>query len=99
MLIDLKRTHDFQVFISPKNNETALTNPPSFNWPENETVNNYYLIIENINDNQTWTWGDVHSPFQLNFKFDIIVTHIVNSSPYGCIVLTCTYIFSPTMVV
>jgi hypothetical protein len=70
-MIDLKRTHDFQVFISPKNNETALTNPPSFNWPESETVSNYYLIIENINDQQTWTRGDVHSPLQLNFKFDI----------------------------
>jgi len=46
-MIDLKRTHDFQVFISPTNNQIALTNPPSFNW------------------------GDVHSPLQLNFKFDV----------------------------
>jgi len=70
-MIDLKRTHDFQLFISPKNNETALTNPPSFNWPERQQDNNYFLIIENLNDDQKWTWGDVHSPVQLHFKFPV----------------------------
>ncbi|MDN3659633.1 heparinase II/III domain-containing protein [Vibrio agarivorans] len=69
MMLSLQRNHDFQIFTAP-NNEVALVNPPSFNWPQEEYENRYVLELEQVGSDQKWLWQDVQSPFQFNFLLD-----------------------------
>lgn len=78
-MLQLFRHHDFQLFLSPSDQEVALTNPPSFNWPQPNNKQVYRLELQLCNklqnndnqcnnDNQQWCWDDVKSPFQLSFS-------------------------------
>ena len=67
-MLDLARTHDFQVHLSPSKAYPALVNPPSFNWPENLASGQYRLELKNRFSAQDWTWQAVSSPMQLSFE-------------------------------
>lgn len=64
-MLNLKRTHDFQIFLSPCDESLALTNPPSFNWPH-DLENSYDLFLELKNSDFSWSWSQVRSPFQIS---------------------------------
>ena len=66
-MLDLSRSHDFQVFLSPSPACPAAVNPPGFHWPENLESQRYRLELENLTDANTWNWDHVNSPLQLSF--------------------------------
>jgi len=67
-MLQLKRHHDFQLFLSPENQQTALTNPPSFNWPQPDSTLLYTLELQLSNTTEQWCWEKVQSPMQLSFE-------------------------------
>lgn len=67
-MLELSRTHDFQVHLSPSEAYPAAVNPPSFNWPENIPSQQYRLELENLSTGQQWSWSQVNSPMQLSFE-------------------------------
>ena len=70
-MLNLARTHDFQVHLSPSQAYPATVNPPSFNWPENLVAQQYRLELENVNNGKQWNWEQVNSPVQLPFELPI----------------------------
>lgn len=70
-MLYLQRSHDFQVFMSPKNNDPSPLNPPSFNWPQNQYAETYTLYLENAEKTEQWYWENITSPFQLTFKLTL----------------------------
>ncbi|MDR9827300.1 heparinase II/III family protein [Vibrio sp. FNV 38] len=66
-MLSLQRHDDFQVFTAP-HNETALVNPPSFNWPQADFELRYHLELEQVNSDKRWEWQAIQSPHQLDFK-------------------------------
>jgi hypothetical protein len=66
-MLQLQRHHDFQLFLSPQNNQLALTNPPSFNWPQPKSESLYRLELQLCNTDEKWSWDEVRSPLQLSF--------------------------------
>ena len=66
-MLDLSRSHDFQIFLSPSPACPAAVNPPGFHWPENLESQRYRLELENLTDANTWNWDHVNSPLQLSF--------------------------------
>ncbi|XNH21199.1 hypothetical protein BCV28_00950 [Vibrio cyclitrophicus] len=66
-MLQLERTHDFQVFLSPCN-EISSVNPPSFNWPQGEYGSAYNIELEDNDGEQTWDWKSVQSPLQPTFQ-------------------------------
>ena len=70
-MLALKRHHDFQLFLSPEDQQVALTNPPSFNWPQPDSQLLYNLELELIETQQVWKWQGVKSPLQLPSKLEI----------------------------
>jgi hypothetical protein len=69
-MLKLARHHDFQLFLSPCNQETALTNPPSFNWPQPDSKFTYTLELQLCNTPEQWCWKNIQSPFQLSFTLE-----------------------------
>ena len=67
-MLNLARTHDFQVHLSPSPHYPAAVNPPSFNWPENIKSQQYQLELKNISSGEEWNWAHVNSPMQLNYQ-------------------------------
>ena len=67
-MLELSRTHDFQVHLSPSHAYPAAVNPPSFNWPENIAARQYKLELKNLSSGQQWVWERVNSPMQLSFE-------------------------------
>ena len=49
-MLNLARTHDFQVNLSPSPAYPAVVNPPSFNWPENLKSQQYTLELRNVSN-------------------------------------------------
>ena len=70
-MLNLARTHDFQVHLSPSQAYPATVNPPSFNWPENLVAQQYRLELENVNNGKQWNWEQVNSPVQLPFELPV----------------------------
>jgi len=70
-MLELQRHHDFQLFLSPENQQVAATNPPSFNWPQPQSQLLYNLELELTESKQLWQWQGVKSPLQLSFKLDV----------------------------
>jgi len=70
-MLELKRHHDFQLFMSPENQQLALTNPPSFNWPQPKSDLLYNLELELCDSQQKWHWRAIQSPFQLSFSLPL----------------------------
>ena len=71
-MLNLARTHDFQVNLSPSLTEPATVNPPSFNWPENiDTEQQYTLELQNITSDEYWCWDKIRSPLQLSFELPL----------------------------
>jgi hypothetical protein len=70
-MINFARTHDFQVHLSPSPTYPAAVNPPSFNWPENITNQQYRLELKNCSTDEQWTWENVNSPMQLSHTLPI----------------------------
>ena len=69
-MLELKRHHDFQLFLSPEDQQPALTNPPSFNWPQADAKQVYDLELICCTTEQTWQWQGVQSPLQLPFTLE-----------------------------
>jgi len=67
-MLNLARTHDFQVHLSPSQAYPAAVNPPSFNWPENAVAQQYRLELKNVSSGKEWSWEQVNSPMQLSFE-------------------------------
>ena len=67
-MLNLARTHDFQVHLSPSQAYPAAVNPPSFNWPENAASQQYRLELKNLSTGKQWSWEQVNSPMQLSFE-------------------------------
>ncbi|TEW51237.1 heparinase II/III domain-containing protein [Psychromonas algicola] len=67
-MLNLARTHDFQVHLSPSPHYPAAVNPPSFNWPENIESQQYKLELKNISSGEKWNWTHVNSPMQLPYQ-------------------------------
>ena len=67
-MLNLDRTHDFQVHLSPCPAYPAAVNPPSFNWPENIASQQYRLELKNLSTGKEWSWDQVNSPMQLSFE-------------------------------
>ncbi len=67
-MLNLARTHDFQVHLSPSQANPAAVNPPSFNWPENAASQQYRLELKNLSTGKDWSWEQVNSPMQLSFE-------------------------------
>ena len=67
-MLNLARTHDFQVHLSPSQAYPAAVNPPSFNWPENAASQQYRLELKNVTSGKQWSWEQVNSPMQLSFE-------------------------------
>tara|TARA_R110001583_G_scaffold21088_5_gene80292 strand:+ start:6252 stop:8507 length:2256 start_codon:yes stop_codon:yes gene_type:complete len=67
-MINLSRTHDFQVQLSPSQAFPAAVNPPSFNWPESIPEQQYSLQLKNISTGDEWNWEQVNSPLQLSHE-------------------------------
>ena len=70
-MLQLQRHHDFQLFLSPENNQLALTNPPSFNWPQPQGELLYSVELQLCNAEQKWSWNEVQSPLQLSFTLPL----------------------------
>ena len=70
-MLDLARTHDFQIHLSPGPAYPAAVNPPSFNWPENLASQQYRLELKNLSSGKEWTWEQVNSPVQLSFELPV----------------------------
>ena len=70
-MLKLNRHHDFQLFLSPQNGTTGLTNPPSFNWPQPCSTDHYDIELEHIDSQQSWQWQRVQSPFLLPYKLSL----------------------------
>jgi len=70
-MLKLTRHHDFQLFLSPESNQPALTNPPSFNWPQPNSQHTYRLELQHSETQQHWHWDNVQSPMQLPFELDL----------------------------
>jgi len=70
-MLQLNRHHDFQLFLSPKNGELALTNPPSFNWPQPHSSDKYLLEITHLDSQKTWQHPHISSPFQPNHLLEL----------------------------
>ncbi|UYI50069.1 heparinase II/III family protein [Vibrio natriegens] len=68
-MLSLHRKHDFQLFTSPRT-ETAIVNPPSFNWPQDDYANLYDLELIHLDGEQKWNWSSVQSPHQLDFELE-----------------------------
>ncbi|GAD80349.1 heparinase II/III domain-containing protein [Vibrio ezurae] len=66
-MLEIKRHHDFQLFLSPSDGKRALTNPPSFNWPQPKSKDTYRLVLECLSTEKRWQWDGVSSPLQLDF--------------------------------
>lgn len=65
--LSLERTHDFQLFLSPQDEQTCGINPPSFNWPQKEHQQSYRLELQKLDGtSKVWSWDNVTSPFQLS---------------------------------
>ncbi|MFA0413290.1 heparinase II/III family protein [Vibrio renipiscarius] len=78
-MLDLYRHHDFQVFISPKNNEASSVNPPRFTWPQAEYAATYTFYLEHLSLGQQWKLDDVCSPVRIpqllpvgNYRWKIV---------------------------
>ena len=67
-MLQVTRHHDFQLFLSPSQEEVALTNPPSFNWPQKNSKLLYHLELQLSDTKEKWNWENVQSPFQLSFE-------------------------------
>ena len=65
-MLELKRHHDFQLFLSPNVGELALTNPPSFNWPQPNSADQYRVELDHLDSHLNWHWENVSSPLQIN---------------------------------
>lgn len=70
-MLSLNRTHDFQVFMSPKNNESTFLNPPNFNWPQTHYKETYTFELECIEKSTQYLREEVSSPFQLPFQLPL----------------------------
>lgn len=70
-MLNLARTHDFQVHLSPSQAYPAAVNPPSFNWPENAASQQYRLELKNLSTGKQWSWEQVESPMQLSFELPL----------------------------
>ncbi|MGF1681259.1 heparinase II/III domain-containing protein [Photobacterium minamisatsumaniensis] len=66
-MLSLDRHHDFQVFVSPKNQQPSAVNPPRFNWPQEKYEYTYSIDLEHVEKQLQWRWVNVSSPFQLPF--------------------------------
>lgn len=67
-MLNLARTHDFQIQLSPSQAYPAAVNPPSFNWPQTPAYKHYILELKHLTSDQTWRWEQVNSPMQLPYK-------------------------------
>lgn len=65
-MLSLSRKHDFQLFTAPTE-QSAVVNPPSFNWPQTRYEGVYHLELESLTSQKSWSWSDVQSPLQLDF--------------------------------
>jgi hypothetical protein len=70
-MLSVHRTHDFQLFLAPANDQTSGINPPSFNWPGPRPHQLFRLELVRLDEAQTWQWEGVCSPFQINFTLPI----------------------------
>jgi hypothetical protein len=70
-MLNLARTHDFQVNLSPTSVHPAAVNPPSFNWPERNTTELYSLALKNVTSGEEWHWKEIRSPLQISFELPI----------------------------
>ncbi|MEI6897903.1 MAG: heparinase II/III family protein [Psychromonas sp.] len=70
-MLQLTRHHDFQLFLAPSNQDVALTNPPSFNWPQPDSQLVYGLELQLCDTKKEWSWQEVQSPFQLSFELPL----------------------------
>jgi hypothetical protein len=70
-MLNLARTHDFQVHLSPSPRYPAAVNPPSFNWPENIESQQYKLELNNISSGEKLAWEGVNSPMQLPYQLPL----------------------------
>ncbi|WP_022952088.1 heparinase II/III domain-containing protein [Leucothrix mucor] len=70
-MLNLARTHDFQVQLSPSKAYPAAVNPPSFNWPEATAHEHYTLELKHPSSDQLWRWEQVNSPMQLSHELPI----------------------------
>jgi len=70
-MLNLDRTHDFQVHLSPSQAYPAAVNPPSFNWPENIAALQYRLELKNLSNGKQWNWEQTTSPMQLSFELPV----------------------------
>ncbi|MGF1735410.1 heparinase II/III domain-containing protein [Photobacterium satsumensis] len=66
-MLSLRRTHDFQKFVTPEQNKPAQVNPPSFNWPQSDYHDVYNIELEHVEKQLQWRWENVSSPFRLPF--------------------------------
>lgn len=66
-MLSLRRTHDFQKFVTPEQNKPARVNPPSFNWPQSDYQDTYSIELEHVEKQLQWRWENVSSPFRLPF--------------------------------
>ncbi|MBY5946553.1 heparinase II/III family protein [Photobacterium rosenbergii] len=66
-MLSLRRTHDFQKFVTPEQNKPARVNPPSFNWPQSNYQAIYSIELEHVEKQLQWRWENVSSPFRLPF--------------------------------
>ena len=67
-MLKFDRTHDFQVHLSPSKEYPAAVNPPSFNWPENISSQQYRLELNNLSNGVQRQWDNVNSPMQLSHE-------------------------------
>ncbi|WP_413700495.1 hypothetical protein ACLKMH_00960 [Psychromonas sp. KJ10-10] len=70
-MLNLSRTHDFQVQLSPSQAYPAAVNPPSFNWPENIPNQQYTLQLKSLSTGDEWNWETVNSPMQLSHELPV----------------------------
>lgn len=70
-MLNLTRTHDFQVQLSPSKAYPAAVNPPSFNWPEATGHEHYTLELKHLASDQRWRWEQVNSPLQLSNELPV----------------------------
>ncbi|MGR5143948.1 heparinase II/III domain-containing protein [Photobacterium sp. DNB23_23_1] len=66
-MLSLRRTHDFQKFVTPEQNKPARINPPSFNWPQSDYTAVYSIELEHVEKPLQWRWENISSPFRLPF--------------------------------
>lgn len=66
-MLSLRRTHDFQKFVTPEQNKSARINPPSFNWPQSDYQATYSIELEHVEKQLQWRWENANSPFRLPF--------------------------------